>query len=126
MSSFEISYSKKNHTIYVQTLNVARLRIFKPAQYAGLFEYLMLDHQHFNLSTLVSTRDFLDGVQVEGKWSWLSAEKGLRSDDIERYGGPIRRVFAAPFAIVYGTIGTRKVTKLYRHEAIDLQTHGLW
>ena len=44
--------------------------------------------------------------------------KGLRSDDIDRYGGPIRRVFAAPFAIVYGTIGARKVTKLYRQEAI--------
>ena len=57
---------------------------------------------------------------MEGKWSWLSTkkEKGLRSDDIDRYGGPIRRVFAAPFAIVYGTIGARKVTKLYRQEAI--------
>ena len=121
MSSFEISYSKKSHTIFVQTFNVGRLRVLNTTQYSGSFEDLVLDNQNFSLSTLVQNRDFIDfvhGIQVKGKWSRLSKEKGVRSDDIERYGGPIRRVFAAPFAIVYGTIGAKKATKLYRREAI--------
>ena len=120
MSSFEMSYSKEFLTINIQTVNVARLRILNLNQYMGSFKKVVLDGQSFELLK-TKKRDYGDYVrkeQVGREWTDDLRKEGRRSDDIERNSGPVRRVFAAPFAIVYGTTGVAKVTRHYKQEAI--------
>merc|ERR1712093_193899 len=114
ISSLRIKGGKKGTVLRVKTRNVERLSI----RAVQRVKSVKLDGQSFALNTnRLYCRTTTDEATV---WTNDPAECNLRVGRSLEALGPMRRIFAKPFALVYGTHGSQASNARYRAAAIEL------
>jgi serine/threonine protein kinase len=114
ISSLRIKGGKKGTLLRVKTRNVERLSI----RAVERVKAVKLDGQSFVLNV---NRLYCRTTKDEGNvWTNDPAECNLRIGRSLEALGPMRRIFAKPFALVYGTHGSQDSNARYRAAAIAL------
>ncbi len=112
----------------VATENVKRLRVEAAGGGSGSNGMVVvLDGHQFSSTVhgMVFCRNMTRHDDGAATASWSSQCGGGRmhsgrSANLARFGGPARRIFAAPFAIVVGTAGGTKAAQRYARVALEL------